>query len=175
MSDDPRRERWQRLNGLLTRAERGGLASLTVAEVQQLGRLYRQVAIDLSRARSTSAHPDLIRYLNNLAARAHGQVYRTRRVNLRPALLFLVNGFPRLMRRHWLPIVIAAAVFVGSALASFVAVVNEPRLAYSLFDEDQVEYENIRLEKQQGEYRGNFTFEKSQSPLMAAVIITNNI
>src|SRR5207302_154486 len=36
-------------------------------------------------------------------------------------------------------------------------------------------FENIRLEQQEGEYRGNFTFDVKQSPLVAVVIIGNNI
>ena len=46
---------------------------------------------------------------------------------------------------------------------------RNPELAYSLFDERVVEYENLRLEKQEGEYRGNFTFKVSQSPLVEVV------
>ena len=67
------------------------------------------------------------------------------------------------------------AVFVLTALASWLAVVRNPELAYSLFDERVVEYENLRLEKQQGEYRGNFTFDLSDSPLVAVQIIGNNV
>jgi uncharacterized membrane protein SpoIIM required for sporulation len=62
-----------------------------------------------------------------------------------------------------------------TALASFIAVARQPELAYSLFDEGLVEYENVRLERQEGEYKGNFTFDVSASPLIAAVIIGNNI
>jgi hypothetical protein len=72
MSRERQQQRWQTLKSLLDRAERRGLDGLTVPEVQQMGRLYRQVAIDLSRARAASAHPDEVRFLNNLAARAHG-------------------------------------------------------------------------------------------------------
>jgi uncharacterized membrane protein SpoIIM required for sporulation len=53
--------------------------------------------------------------------------------------------------------------------------VRDPVLAYSLFNEDQVEYENIRLERQQGGYRGNFTFTAGESPLVALAIIGNNV
>jgi uncharacterized membrane protein SpoIIM required for sporulation len=175
MASEEQLLRWKYLSHLLERAERRGLGSLDVEEVRQLGRLYRQVAIDLSRARASGEHPDLVRYLNNLAARAHGQIYRTRRVDLRPVWTFLLTGFPRLVRRHAVPLLIAAGVFLGSALASFVAVVRDPILAYSLFDEGVVEFENIRLEKQQGEYRGNFTFSVNESALAAVGIIVNNI
>src|ERR671935_110567 len=70
---------------------------------------------------------------------------------------------------------LAAAVFVLTGLASALAVVRDPDLAYSLFDERVVEFERLRLEKQQGEYRGNFTFDVSQSPLVAVWIIGNNV
>lgn len=175
MASETRWLRWKELDGLLERAERRGLAALSVEDVQRLGRLYRQVTIDLSRARAEASHPDEVRYLNSLAARAHGQVYRTRRANLHGVLGLLATGFPRLVRRHALPILVATGVFLGSALASFAAVLREPVLAYSLFDENVVEFENLRLEKQQGEYRGNFTFDLNHSPLVAALIIANNV
>jgi uncharacterized membrane protein SpoIIM required for sporulation len=88
---------------------------------------------------------------------------------------FLLAGFPRLVRRHAAPVLVAAGVFLGAAVASFAAVVRDPALAYSLFDPDVVEYENVRLDRQRGEYRGNFTFDANQSPLVAAVIIGNNV
>ena len=168
-------QRWEELNELLKRAESGGAAALSVAQLKRLCHLYRQVTIDLSRARADGDDPDLVRYLNYLAARAHGQVYAARPVDLRPLFAFAVSTFPQLVRRHARPILVAAAVFLLSTLASFLAVVRQPDLAYSLFDEHQVEYENLRLEKQHGEYRGNFTFGASASPVMAAVIIGNNI
>jgi uncharacterized membrane protein SpoIIM required for sporulation len=69
----------------------------------------------------------------------------------------------------------AVGVFLLTTVASGLAVVRQPELAYSLFDERVVEYENLRLEKQQGEYRGNFTFSVSDSPIVAASIIGNNV
>jgi uncharacterized membrane protein SpoIIM required for sporulation len=175
MEQPGRKQRWERLDRLLNRAERGGLGALSVDEVRELGRLYRQVAIDLSRARAEQAHPEQIGRLNRLAARAHGQIYRSRRLDLRPIVSFLLTGYPRLVRRHATTLLCAGGVFLAAALASFVAVVNEPNLAYSLFDEDVVEYENLRLEHQHGEYRGNFTFDVKDSSFMAVLIIANNI
>jgi uncharacterized membrane protein SpoIIM required for sporulation len=168
------KERWEELTRLLDRADRQGLTSLGVPELKQVCRLYRQVTIDLSRARTDGDDPDLIRYLNALAARAHGRVYVTRPVDLRPVLTFASRGFPRLIRRQARPVLFASAVFLLTSLFSFLAVVRDPDLAYSLFDENYIEFENMRLERQQGEYRGNFTFSVSASPLIAAAIIGNN-
>jgi uncharacterized membrane protein SpoIIM required for sporulation len=170
-----RQQRWDELARLLDRLDRGGFGRLSVEEVKQLCRLYRQVTVDLSRARTNGDDPALIRYLNSLAARAHGRVYSARRVDLRPLLTFVSRGFPRLVRRHASVLLISAAIFMVTSLASFLAVVRDPELAYSLFDEHVVEYENLRLEKQEGEYRGNFTFDIAQSPLVAVRIIGNNV
>ncbi|MBN9521423.1 stage II sporulation protein M [bacterium] len=169
------RDRWRELSGLLDRAARRGPAGITAEQVRQLCRLYRQVTIDLSHARAAGGDPARIQYLNALAARAHGQVYAAERVRLRPVLGFVTGGFARTLRRNWRPVAAAAAVFLLSTLASGLAVVRDPELAFSLFDERIVEYENLRLEKQEGEYRGNFTFDASDSPLVAAQIVGNNV
>lgn len=170
-----RRQRWQELTLLLDRVDRKGVRHLKTSEVKQLCRLYRQVTIDLSLSRSRGGDPDLVRYLNILAGRAHGRVYRTKKVDFWPIFTFAFTGFPRLARRCWRPILAASAVFLLTAVASWLAVVRDPQVAYSLFDENVVEVENIRLEKQEGEYRGNFTFSLSMSPLVAAQIIGNNV
>jgi uncharacterized membrane protein SpoIIM required for sporulation len=174
MQEQTQRQRWNDLTQLLDRVDRGGVEALSLDEVKQLCRLYRQVTIDLSRARTDQDDPDLIRYLNGLAARAHGHVYRTRPISLAPVGAFIVRGFPQAVRRHARPIQFAASVFFLTALASMVAVVHEPELAYSLYDEHVVQYENLRLEQEHGEYRGNFTFDVRESPFMAVIFIGNN-
>src|SRR5262249_33183305 len=150
--------RWKELTALLDQADRVGVPALTVPELRRLGRLYRQVTIDLSRARTLGEDPDVVRYLNLLAARAHGQVYAARPVEVRPLLTFVLTGFPQLVRRHAVPLLVSGGIFLLASIASFVAVVREPALAYALLNEDVVEFENVRLEKQEGEYKGNFTF-----------------
>jgi uncharacterized membrane protein SpoIIM required for sporulation len=174
-TEDKQRERWHHISRLLERVERRGIESLSCDEVKDLCRLYRHVTIDLSKARAAGDDPELVRYLNSLAARAHGHVYRTRKVSLKPLGSFVATGFPSLVRRRWVPICIAVGIFLLSSFASFLAVVREPELAYSLFNEDIVEYENVRLERHEGEYRGNFTFDVQQSPFIAVAIIGNNI
>lgn len=170
-----RRERWDQFSALLDRLRLRGIRSLTVEQVKQLCRLYRHVTIDLSQARAAGEDPALMQYLNSLAARGHGQIYTTRGLSLRPLLQFIAFGFAIAIRRNWRVVGVSAGVFLLTTLASALAIVRSPELAYSLFDPDVVETENIRLEKQQGEYRGNFTFPPEVSPLMAAVIILNNV
>src|SRR5262245_63196436 len=94
---EKQRKRWEELTELLNRYDRGGAESLSSAEIKRLCRLYRHATIDLSRARARADDPDLVRYLNQLCARAHGHVYRARKVSLRPLASFLASGFPRLV------------------------------------------------------------------------------
>jgi uncharacterized membrane protein SpoIIM required for sporulation len=170
-----RRARWTELSQLLDLIGRRGVAALSVRQVKRLCSLYRQVTIDLSQARAAGEDPPVLMYLNALAARAHGQVYAAKRLGLSPLFRFIATGFPRTFRRNWRAVGAAVAVFVLTSIASWLAVVRNPELAYSLFDERVVEYENVRLEKQEGEYRGNFTFNVSESPLVAVMIIWNNV
>src|SRR5438132_2069805 len=133
------RERWEELTDLLNRVDRQGVEALSAPELKRLCQLYRHVAMDLSRARTDGADPELVGYLNYLAARAHGCVYRTSGVDVRPLLRFMVSGFPRLVAAHVRPILVASAAFLLTSLASFLAVVRQPELAFSLFDERIVE------------------------------------
>jgi hypothetical protein len=94
------RHRWQELTLLLDRADRRGFEALTVDDVKRLGQLYRHVTIDLSRARTDGDDPELMQYLNLLAARAHGCIYRSRRVDIRPLFTFVASGFPRLVASY---------------------------------------------------------------------------
>src|SRR3954451_21811051 len=103
------RQRGEELKELPGRSDRAGVDSLTVGEVKRLCRLFRHITIDLSRARTEGDDPELVRYLNFLAARAHGRVYRARRVDLRPVFGFVSRGFPRLVRRNARPLLAAAA------------------------------------------------------------------
>jgi uncharacterized membrane protein SpoIIM required for sporulation len=170
-----RRARWAELADLLDLIDRGGVVALTGAQVKRLCALYRQAVIDLARARAAGDDPAVLLYLNGLAVRAHGRVYAAGRPSAGVLVRFVTGGFARVVRRNGTAVGAAAAVFLLTALASAVAVVRAPELAYSLYDEQTVEYENLRLEKQEGEYRGNFTYDVSDSPLVAVQLIGNNV
>ena len=55
-----RRARWDEIKELLDRIDRRGLGDLRADEVKHLCRLYRQVTVDLSVARSRGDDPDLV-------------------------------------------------------------------------------------------------------------------
>lgn len=170
-----RREAWRELEGLVGRFESGGVAHLAPHELLRFGRLYRATAADLALARAAWPDPSLVERLNSLAIRAHAQLYRppAARVGQLPA--FLLRDFPRATRalRPWL--LAATCVFLGAVALSFFATLRRPELAAAFFDPDVIEFEGMRLERQVGEYKGNFTFTQGQSSFFAALIIANNI
>src|SRR5260370_15491005 len=66
---------WNRLEHLLDQSQSQGLKSLTRAELQELGLLYRQAAADLSTLREDRSGKSYARTLNLLLARPHNTIY----------------------------------------------------------------------------------------------------
>ena len=107
-----RRVSWQKLEDLLKRVESRGLGSLDRQGLNELGRLYRASSGDLSRARALKLNADLQIYLNNLVVRAHNQVYQTRQSRLSDVIQFLLHGFPAVVQKNMVYVVVAFLLFV---------------------------------------------------------------
>lgn len=164
---------WQELDRLLQRANE---VELTRADVRHIVELYRRTATDLNRARSYTANPELLGYLNQLTGRAYRFVYRAgHETKLFPAFTRLVTReIPSAFRRERLAIAVAAAVFLAGVLVGAAAIVidsaNGPRLIPpQFFSEsprtrvDRVEHEHERID----------TVEKAA--LFGASLYTHNI
>jgi uncharacterized membrane protein SpoIIM required for sporulation len=116
---------WTRLEHLLLRIEREGLASLELPAVREFGRLYRAVSNDLLRARGEMVNLAVVDYINDIVARAYAVMHAPSRSTIgRKLFAFFAVDFPRLFRRERRIVALAALiVFTGAALgASFVAV-----------------------------------------------------
>ena len=74
-----RKPSWQRLEQLVERSGRRGVAMLAHGELQELGLLYRQAASDLATVREDITSRQLAAYLNQLLGRAHNLIYMGRR------------------------------------------------------------------------------------------------
>jgi uncharacterized membrane protein SpoIIM required for sporulation len=110
-----RREReasWRELEGLLDRAEKEGLASLTPAELNRLPVLYRGAASALGVASSISLDRNSLDYLTALVGRAYICVYGTRRKAGAALSEFFRRRFPAAVRRY-LSFVLAALAILG--------------------------------------------------------------
>ncbi len=124
-----RREReasWRDLEGLVSRAESGGLGALTAQELSRLPQLYRATLSALSVARSISLDRALESYLEALCGRAYLVMYRPRRDFLTALRAFLLGGFPRALRETRRALLVATIIFFAGAAIGFVETRRDP-------------------------------------------------
>ncbi len=116
-----REEDWRALSDLLKRGQQS-LRSLSPAEIEALGNLYRTATSDLALARRDFPGHPVTAYLNQLVGQAHAVIYRGNPLALRRLLRFATHTFPRLYRRSW-PFLVAAGLllFLPALLAGAVS------------------------------------------------------
>lgn len=104
-----RRPDWNRLEALLTQLKAG---TLTLADVSTIDALYRQTSADLAAAQAAYAGTDVLRFLNQLCARAYAAIYRPRGGRLESLRTFYLQTFPRLVQET-LPMTKVSAALLG--------------------------------------------------------------
>src|SRR2546427_8773731 len=123
---EKRKPYWGRLEEMVERSGRRGLAALSARELQELGLLYRQVAADLASVREDPASRRLSAYLNELLARAHNLIYMGRRPRPRGILLFYTEGFPQAFRATFNYTLAAFCLFLVGSLVGFLVSLRDP-------------------------------------------------
>jgi len=127
---------WKQLDDLLVRAES---TDVTRDELQELVALYRRTCSDLNRARSYTANPDVLGYLNQLTGRAYRFIYQAAHdVPVHRAFATLITKeIPAAFRRQRIAIAVAAASMILGTLFGALAVIvdpaNGPRLIPGMF------------------------------------------
>jgi uncharacterized membrane protein SpoIIM required for sporulation len=118
------RPAWTELEKLLDRIEADPNARLSLAQVQRFHQLYERTAADLARITTFSSEPETRRFLENLVARAYGEIHETREKQRRLyPLQWFFQVWPNTFRRHVrafylsLIITLAGCAFGGLALA----------------------------------------------------------
>ena len=128
-----RRPEWNRLEAMLTQQRSG---SLTLAEVGTLDALYRRASADLAFAQSAYAGTDVLRFLNQLCARAYGSIYRPRGARLESVRTFYTQTFPRLVRETLAMTQVAAALLAFGIVVGLLTVFLHPDGALMLVPAD---------------------------------------
>lgn len=165
-----RRADWQRLTALLDRVQAGKLRALSEAELAELGELYRQVTSDLAVARRDYPRHQVMTFLNQLTARAHGVVYRGEPLELRRVRRFYTQSFPRLYRQTGRYTLIATLLFVLPALLGFFLTWYDPDAAYTLLPADA---RGVIHQVEQGEMWTDIP--SGERSIASSFIMTNNI
>jgi len=118
---------WDELQATLERFEGDLGATLELDGVKRFHYLYQRASSDLARLGSCAAYPELRQYLENLVARAFGEIHATRGVPYRFAPWgWICGSFPRAFRRHIRAFRLALLVTVVGALFGAAAVVMDP-------------------------------------------------
>lgn len=168
-----RKPAWDELSRLLQRAGSvDGVRALGRNELKALGPLYRRAASDLAYARLRGADPTLILYLNDLVARAHGLLYADRGPGFGRLLRFLRAGFPRLLRRRRVTVLLAAAMVLFGATVAAVLVASNPNNLYIVVPAQFADNDDYYAER---EKNPSYNAPDEAKPAFAAGLMANNI
>ncbi|MGH2458978.1 MAG: stage II sporulation protein M [Chloroflexota bacterium] len=164
---DERRERWERLEWLASQA-RAGHRRLSSADLEELGRLYRQVTSDLAIARRDYPRDRVTDYLSQLVGRVHPVVYRQKPGDWASVGQFFTRRFPGLFRDSAPYTLLAFGLFIVPFLLAFVATEIDPLAGKVILPAsplvDQIERGQSWLD-----------VPGSERSLMASFIMTNNL
>ncbi|MEM8886000.1 MAG: stage II sporulation protein M [Planctomycetota bacterium] len=130
-----RQASWRELEKMVERIEKGGLRSLDAAELARLPVVYRSTLSALSVARSISLDRALLEYLEVLSARAYFCVYGSTTSLGGSIGDFFLRRFPVTVRRHLVPIGIAAFVMLCGVLVGWVLTARDADWFYVFVDE----------------------------------------
>lgn len=161
---------WLRLETYAARLDGRG-NRLSGAELFSFVSLYRKVTGDLARARTLKMRPDLVDYLNQLVGRVHFRVYATQPYSFRKAVDFYRQTFPATVRRLRRHVLAAVLLLLVPAVASYVAVTENPHLATAFAPPGYVE----QIERAFGESFGKEDRSSGMGAMATSFYITNNV
>jgi uncharacterized membrane protein SpoIIM required for sporulation len=163
-----RKPAWDALSSLILRTgTASGIRSLSREELKALGPLYRRTAADLAYARLRGADPSLIQYLNDLVLRAHGLLYAERGPGTSQLRHFILTGFPRLLRKRRVYILLATLLFVLGGLLGAGLTMANPNNGHIFLGEraDDIDfYKNLAT-----------SLTDAERPEFSAMLMQNNI
>lgn len=164
---DRREADWKRLAALCNAAD-SSLKTLSPAELREFIRLYRRVSTDLAVARTKSTNVPLISFLNDLAGRAYGVLYRAPRKPFFGTVYAAIATSAQTVRRCKWFLLTSACIFFGSAFFVFGLMSWVPDVKEILIPEG-MEKNFDAWKKGQFEQRSG-----SESSMMAGFYASNN-
>lgn len=163
-----RRDRWQELESLLQRSRGRRQRRLSAADLEALGRHYRQVTSDLAIARRDFPNDRVRQYLEQLVGRAHPAIYHRSASQWQSVTGFVRRGFPRAFREAGPYTVVAFAAVAVPFLLALILTLVDPTIGRIILPPgtlvDKIEQGQSWMEISRGD-RG----------LASSCIMTNNI
>src|SRR5262245_46073516 len=121
------RREWTELETMLKRLEAEPDRRMTLEEVQRFHRLYERTAADLARITTFSAEPETRRFLENLVARAYGEIHETREKQRRIfPLRWFFQTLPQTFRRHARAFYVSVAITLAGCAFGGMAIGFDP-------------------------------------------------
>jgi uncharacterized membrane protein SpoIIM required for sporulation len=118
---------WSELEKTLARIEADPNQSMNLEQLQRFYQLYERTAADLARITTFSSEPETRRYLENLVARAYGEIHETREKQQRLApLKWFFQTLPQTFRRHARAFQLSLAITVAGCLFGGLAIAFDP-------------------------------------------------
>jgi uncharacterized membrane protein SpoIIM required for sporulation len=159
---------WNELESVLNRLEADPDLKLSLEEAQRFHELYERATASLAKLTTFSSEPATRQYLENLVARAYGEVHETRekRRKLHP-LVWLRQTLPRTFRRQIQGFYLALAITLAGCAFGTVATLVDPdsRHVTMPFGHDRLKPSQRVAEEEQrttDRLTGNRTFFSSQ-------------
>lgn len=129
--------RWHELETLLGTGR--ALHALGGASIARAASLYRSLCTDLMRSRGAGYTPDLIGYLDALAARAHSALYSAAPVRFPAFARLLAVECPRAVRDNIGYFALAFTLFYAPLLVGLFSVLQRPEVAFEVLPRSALE------------------------------------
>jgi uncharacterized membrane protein SpoIIM required for sporulation/uncharacterized RDD family membrane protein YckC len=169
-----KRQRWDEFHRLAERASRSGLDSFAAHELPDFAARYREVAADLSRARTYRVDERTLARLERLVAAGHNALYRDDRGTWRRLGRVLTRECPAAIVRARGYVLVACLAFSAPAAAGFALMRGRPALAAEVLPDVVLSRASAGLGRQAAGQR-YVDVAAEDRPLMASGIISNNV
>lgn len=157
---------WTELEKILDRLEADPNQQLSLAQVQRFHLLYERTAADLARITTFSSEPETRRFLENLVARAYGEIHETREKQRHfSPLEWFLKTWPQTFRRHIRAFQLSVAITLAGCAFGGLAIAFDPAskavlMPFSHLQQDpaqRVAKEESATEDRLGGYKTSFS------------------
>lgn len=160
-------ETWKNLEATLERLKSKSLYHFNKDELDSFFSCYNLTCGHLSYSRTNYGNSNTTNYLNKLVASAHSYIYTTKSFSIKRLFVFLVIGFPQLIKKNWKPLLLSSSIFLLAMVISFIFTLISTDNAGAFISPEMAD---SILERNVNEYAAN-----RNGAVLSPFIFTNNI